>query len=214
MRKLLLSLGLLLGFSVSALAQTACPTVGGVNNVNIPGITCAQEPGVPSYAATGVGIVPASAATDIACITGKAGVVVRLQYVRVSGSGTAISVPILITKHVSLNTGGTAGTGTALPVPYTLDPSNAAPGATTTSYTANPTIVDSTPGIIDNGNLGLVATTIGAAVEPYVDFNYINRGFMQAPILRAAAQQICVNLNGTSPTALLNVTFKWTEAPQ
>ena len=214
MRKLLLSFGLLLGLAAPALAQTACPTVGGINNVNIPGITCAQEPGVPTYAATGVGMVPASSATDLTCLSGKANVVVRLQSVRLSGSGTAISIPVTLLKRASLDTGGTANTGTALPVPYALDSANAAAGAANTSYSANPTVVDTSPGIIDNGNLGLVATTVGAAVQPYILWDYLTRLYSQAPILRTAAQQFCVNLNATSPTAVLNVTWKWTEAAQ
>ena len=91
---------------------------------------------------------------------------------------------------------------------------NAAATAAVTAYTANPTINDAAPGILDNSNLGLVATTVGAAVQPNITWDYQERNFDQAPILRGAAQQFCVNLNGTSPTALLNITFRWTEAPQ
>lgn len=214
MRKLLLALGLLLASSLGALAQVPCVGVGGVNSVPQAGVTCQQPPVVTSYAATGVGMVPAAAATDLTCLSGKANVVVRLQFVRVSGSGTAISIPVTLMKHASLNTGGTPNTGTALPVPYALDSNNAAAGAGTTSYSANPTINDAAPGIIDNGNLGLVATTVGAGVQPYLDFNYAPRLLMQQPTLRAAAQQFCLNLNATSPTALLNVTWQWTESPQ
>jgi hypothetical protein len=73
---------------------------------------------------------------------------------------------------------------------------------------------DTTPGILDNGNLGLVATTVGAAVQPGLAFNYADRNFSQAPILRGVAQQLCVNLTGTTPTALLNISFRWTESAQ
>ena len=59
-----------------------------------------------------------------------------------------------------------------------------------------------------------ISTRIGAAVQPYVLWDYAERNFAQAPLLRTAAQQFCVNLNVTSPTALVNVTFRWTEAPQ
>src|ERR1700676_5128655 len=109
MRKALLSLGFLLGLSAPAWAQVPCIGVGGVNSVPQVGISCAQEPTVTTYAATGVGIVPAASATDIACIAGAAGKVIRLQQIRISGSGTAISVPVLIRKNASLDTGGTLG---------------------------------------------------------------------------------------------------------
>jgi hypothetical protein len=214
MKKLLLALVASLAFAGAAQAQVSCVGVGGVNNVPQVGVTCVQEPSVATYAATGVGIVPAASATDIACIAGSATRVIRVQSVRVSGSGTAISVPVLIKKNASADTGGTPGTGVVLPVAYALDSTNPTSTATLVSYTANPTIPDSAAGIISSANLGLVATTVGAAVTPYVLFDYAERTFSEAPTLRGVAQQICVNLNATSPTALLNVTFRWTEAPQ
>lgn len=214
MKRLLLSLGLLLGLPALASAQVPCVGVGGVNSVPQVGISCAAEPMVATYVATGVGIVPAASATDIACIAGATGKVIRIQSVRISGSGTAISIPVLLRKNASLDTGGTPGTSTVLPVAYAMDSNNPTSVATLISYTANPTVVDSAPGLISNANLGLVATTVGAAVQPYVLFDFAERTFSQAPILRKATEQICVNLNGTSPTALLNVTFRWTEAAQ
>lgn len=212
MKKLLLSLALLLGGTLATQAQ--CVAVGGVNSVPQTGINCLSEPSVATYGATSVGLVPAAAATDVACLTGSATKVVRLQRVVISGSGTAISIPVLLRKNASANSGGTAATSTALPAPYALDSSNPAASATTTAWTANPTVNDTTPGILDNGNLGLVATTVGAAVQPGLAFNYADRNFSQAPILRGVAQQLCVNLTGTTPTALLNISFRWTESAQ
>lgn len=213
MKKLLLSLGLWLGLTTLASAQ--CIAVGGVNSVPNTGLSCLSEPSVPTYAATGLGIVPASTATDIACLTGSATKVIRVQRMRVSGTaGTLISVPVLITKHVSANTGGTPGTGTQLPVPYTLDTTNVAVTATATSYTANPTIVDAAPGIVTAAilPLGLTGTTL-ANTGVLFDFGDLN--YAQKPTLRGIAQQLCVNLNATSPSSgLVNATFYWTEAAQ
>lgn len=215
MKKLLLSTTFLVGLGCApALAQVPCIGVGGVNSVPQVGISCLQEPTVTTYVATALGLVPAAAATDIACISGKAGIVIRLQAVRISGSGTAISVPVLLKKNASLDTGGTLGTGTVLPVAYAMDSNNATAGATLASYTANPTINDAAPGIVDAQILGLVATSVGAGVQPQAFFDYSERQTSQAPILRTAVQQLCINLNATSPTALLNVEFRWTEAAQ
>lgn len=210
MKKLLLSLGLF--FALCASAQAQCISVGGVNNVPQPGMTCGSEPSVASYIATGIAIVPAASATDIACITGSATKTVRVELIRVVGTGTAITIPVVITKHASANTGGTATTGGAVPVPYPLDSTDAAATATTVAWTANPTIVDSTPGVTDIQFLPLAATTTSTAGN--VTFNYTDRLYMQAPILRGIAQQLCVNLNGTTPTASLSVSFRWTEAAQ
>ena len=215
MKRILLALGLLLGLSAPALAQVPCISVGGVNSVPQVGVTCAQEPSTTSYSATAVGVVPASATTDLACITGSPSKVTRIQSVRLSGTaGTAINVPVTLLKRAVADTGGTAATGTALPVPYAHDSNNAAAVATTTAYTGNPTINDASPGILDSGVLVLTATGT-LADSPYTYFDYSERNFVQAIILRSAAQQVCVNLNATSPSSgVVNVTFRWTEAAQ
>jgi hypothetical protein len=149
----------------------------------------------------------------MACITGSATKVIRVQYVGVSGSGTAISIPILLMKRASANTGAASALTTALPVPYSLDSTNAAASATTLAWiTANPTITDSSPGILDSGILGLVATTVGAGVAPGLTFDYTGRNYNQAIVLRGVAQQLCVNGNTIAQTSLLNITFRWTES--
>lgn len=203
----ILVLGLL-----GAPASAQCVSVGGVNSVPQVGVSCLSESTVDTYAATGIAIVPAASATDIACITGSATKIVRVQVIRVVGTGTAITIPVVVTKHASANTGGTATTGGAVPVPYALDSTDNAASATTVAYTANPTITDSTPGVIDTQFLPLAATTTSTAGN--MTFNYGDRNFMEAPTLRGVAQQLCINLNATSPTASLTVSFRWTEASQ
>ena len=218
MRRFLLALVASLAFAGAAQAQTACPSVGGVNNVPAVGITCNQEPGNPTYAATSFGLIPVAAGpTDVACIGGAAGKVIRVQSIKVTGTGTAISIPVYINKHVSLDTPAGAGSAltTAIPVPYPLDPNNPTVAATTRAWiTANPTITDAAPGFIDSQILPLAATTVGTAIIGTVLFDWRGRNFMQAPILRTAAQEVCVNFNTVALTALLNITFTWTEAAQ
>lgn len=184
----------------------------GVNGVPQPGQNCLIESAVFTYAATGVAIVPASSATDLACITGSATKVVRVLSVRVSPVGTLVSLPILLTKHVSANTGGTAATSTALPVPYKLDTTDATPTATTTAYTANPTIADTSPGIIDAAvATAQPSTAVGGTP---LQFNYFTHIYNEPPTLRGVAQQICVNLNGVTVTSgSFTISFFWTEQP-
>lgn len=219
MKKLLLVGAILLGLGVSALAQVntfngGCAAVGSVNNVPRNGVSCPSDSVAPTYGAASIGLVPASAATDVACITGNATTITRLQQIRVSGSaGTLVSLPIVITKHASANTGGTAATTTALPVPYKFDSLNPAPLSTTTAYTANPTIADSTPGIIDIGIATLNVTTVAGGAP--VTFSWTTRAYNEAPVLRGVAQQLCVNLNGVSVSSgVLGVSFMWTEQSQ
>lgn len=215
MKKLLVALGLLVGLSVSAQAQ--CVAVGSVNNVPQPGIVCLNEPLMNSFAASGYGIVPASSATDIACITGSATKVVRVQSVRISGTaGTLVTLPVLLNKHTVANTGGTAAVTTALPVPVSLDTgtvTTAGATATTTAYTANPT-VDATALQVDAKTVSFnVTSALVGGSEAF--FDYRQRVFMEPPTLRGIAQQLCLNLGGISVSSgLLAVGFSWTEAPQ
>lgn len=211
MKKLLLASLLALGLFAPIAAQAQCVSAGGVNSVPTVGQNCLFESTINTYVATSIGLVPASAATDIACITGGAGKVVRVLSVRVSGStGTAISTLVVIVKRASINTGGTPATGTALPVPYRMDATDLAPVATTTAYTANPTIVDTSPGLIDAGTASFALTTTAGGAP--LQFNWLTHIYNEPPTLRAATQQVCVNLNGaTIATGLLSVSFLWTE---
>lgn len=209
-KKLLLALGLYFGLTAFTSAQ--CVGVGGVNNVPQPGIVCAQDSIVPTYVATGIGIVPAAAPTDVACITGSATKQIRVHRVEIGGTaGTAINIVAALHKHVSANTGGTAATLLALPVPYKIDSAFAAPSATTTAYTANPTIADATPGVVAARTVFLPAT--GTAVRGNSEvFDFTGQG-ASPPVLRGIAQQLCVNLGAvTTPSSgLMAVSFQWTE---
>lgn len=212
MKRLVLAFGLLLGSLSPGLAQ--CIAVGGVNSVPQTGVSCASEPSVASFGAAGYGIVPASSATDVACITGSASRVTRVQAIRVSGTaGTLVTLPILVTKHTVANTGGTAASTTALPVPVKLDSNNAAATATTTAYTANPTI-DATAAIVDVQTVAF-NTTSALVPPPAAFFNWMTRGYMEAPTLRGVAQQLCVNFGAISVSSgLVAVSIYWTEAAQ
>ncbi len=209
MRKLLLGLALLLGSTLAAQAQ--CVAITGVNTGAVPGITCQSEATNPTYMAAGFGIVPVASATDIACLTGSATKTVRLQQMTIGGTaGTLVSLPVRLMKHTVANTGGTAATTTALPVPVSLDSSFTAATATTTAYTANPT-VDGTAVNIDVANLSLNTTSALVAI-PQVKFDYSNRSFSAAPTLRGVAQQLCMNLGGISVSSgLIAVSMMWTE---
>lgn len=215
MKRFLLASTFLLAATLGANAQ--CVSAGGVNSVTQIGINCQSEPLVPSFAAAGYGIVPAASATDVACITGSATRVVRVQSVRVSGTaGTLVSLPVILTKHTVANTGGTAAATTALPVPVSLDTGTATTAsatATTTAYTANPT-VDSTALILD-GQVVSLNTTSALVNGTQAFFDFKSRNFVEAPTIRGVAQQICVNLGAISVTSgLLAISFTWTESPQ
>lgn len=215
MKRIFLSIALWLGLTTLASAQ--CVGVGGVNTVPQTGVVCNTEPLVATFAGMGYGIVPAASATDVACITGSASRVVRVQGIRVSGTaGTLVTLPVLLNKHTVANTGGTAAVTTALPVPVTLDTvtaTTAAATATLTAYTANPTI-DASALQVD-AMITSFNVTSALVNGSQAFFDYRGSRYMEPPTLRGIAQQLCVNLGGISVSSgLLAIAFYWTEAPQ
>jgi hypothetical protein len=214
MKRLLLASTLLAGLGCApAFAQVPCIGVGGVNNINVPGVSCLQEPAVNSYAATSLGLASAASATDIACLSGAANIVVRVKQIRVSGSAaTLVTVPVSILKRASLNTGGTPATGNALPVAYPLDSGFTAAKATPTAWTTNPTIVDTSPGILDTAlSIFNLTSTAGNGSTTFT----FDTDRLTSIVLRKATEAICVNFNSTTvSTPVENVEFRWSEASQ
>lgn len=204
MKKLFALLGLAAVIASPAVAQ---------NNVQQVGVTSGYL-AKTTYSAAFIGLVPAASTTDLLCIKGSATKTVKLQSIKISGSGTAISVPVTVLKRASADTGGTAASTTANPANTISkrDSSNATATAVPIAYTANPTIVDTSPTYIDSAQFGVVATTVGVVDAPLVfDFAKDDVNLLQAPTMRGVAEQICVNLNATSATALLTGSLTWTE---
>lgn len=196
-----------------ALLATLFPAAAQVNTVAAPGVASGFIQKV-TYSAVFIGLVPAASTTDLVCIAGSATKTVKLQSINISGSGTAISVPVTLLRRASVNTGGTAGSTTANPANTISKRDTDYPTASATliAYTANPTIVDSAPTYIDSQQMGVVATTVGVINSTTrFEFGNDNSSLLAPPTLKGVAQQLCLNLNATSATALLSGSLTWTE---
>jgi hypothetical protein len=212
MRRLFLALAASLAFAGAALAQ--------VNVVPQPGVTSGYVPKV-TFSSAFFGFVPFTSATDEVCISGSATKVVRVDRIVIGGTASSIiNVPVTVLRRVSLDTGGTAALTTANPGITTQIASrdtgqapNSAATAVLISYTAAPTINDSAPVYIDSNTMALSATGTTNGIGNLVfDWSRDIENNVQVPTLRGAAQQICLNFNGTTPgTALLNGQITWTE---
>ncbi len=174
-----------------------------------------------TYSSSFFGFVPFTGGTDEICISGSASKVVRVVRLVLGGTASAaVNLPTTILRRVSLDTGGTAASTTANPGITTQIASrdtgqgpNTGATAVLISYTAAPTIVDTAPVYLDSAMLVLqtTGTTIGNPSTIF-DWGRDIENNVQVPTLRGAAQQICVNFNGTSPgTALLNGSITWME---
>jgi len=211
MKKLLLTSALMLGLAAPAFAQ--------VNTVQQVGLTTGYLPKV-TYSSSFFGLVPPASATDVLCIAASSTKTVRVDRFVIGGSGTAVSLPIQVVRRVSLDTGGTIGTTTANPGITTQIASrdtglatNASATAALVSYTAVPTINDSSPVYVDSAMLGVVATTVGAPTPMTVfDWSRDIENNVQVPTLvKGSTQQLCVNFGAVSTTASLNGQITWTE---
>lgn len=207
----------------TASAQVPCIGFGGVNSVPQIGIACSQEPFVPTFNAVAVALAPPASATDVACLSGSATRVVRVQEARVSGtSSPSITLPIVFTKRTALDTSGTAYSGALLTATgnmstTVMDSGNTlqlAPTAIASAYTGNPTINDTSWGAFDTVALSLTPTASGASIPVALQLSQ-GRLTYSAPTLRGPGQQFCVNLTSTSiTTGLLEIMFRWTESFQ
>ena len=208
MRKyLLLSGALLLGLGVFASAQVnVVPSVGTISAV------VKQN----TYSAVSIGLVPASAATDIFCISGSATRSIGIKQITISGTaGTLVSLPLTLLHRAKLDTGGTAATTTALPVAFPLFSTEPAATATLTAYTANPTINDSSPGYVRTSVLSLNTTSALVSPAPLLWYAGEQLALFARSIdipAGATTEQYCVNANAVSVSSgVVNIDILWVE---
>jgi hypothetical protein len=214
MKKLLLLSSALIGVALVATSIHAQ-----VNTVPQVGVLSNYQ-GKTTYSSAFVGLVPVTAGTDVICIAGSATKTVKLQSLKISGTtATAVqSLPVVMLKRVTVDTGGTAASTTANPGTTTQimsrSATNAAASATLISYVANPTITDTAPTYLDAASLTMPVVTTAAIIVPLVfDYARDNANLLQPPTLTGAAMQICANIQGVTVTnaSVWNGSLTWTE---
>lgn len=218
--------GLMLGsvsavFALAISAHLISPVPAQNPNYSVVGRTL--QPGLiynvnnwmQSYSAGFIGLVPAASATDIICIAGSASKTIAVTNFTLSGTaGTLVSLPITLVRRVAVDSGGTAASTTANPANTIAkhDVNNATATAVPISYTANPTINDTSPTYIRSANVTLPVTSAGVTINPLrFDFGNLQNG-EQPIILSGAAAQLCLNANAVSVSSgLLTGSISWYE---
>ena len=162
-----------------------------------------------SYTIAVTNLVVVTGATDIFVLTGSATKTIRITRITFTMSATtAVTVPFVITKHSTANTGGTS----TAPVATPHDSNNAAATATGAQYTANPTAVGSLVGVGIRSfkYLAEVQTTPTGALE-VLDLTF-GANHEQPIVLRGTTQQMAINLGGTTISGgSANISITWTE---
>lgn len=210
LRKTLLT-GAVLCFGAGlALAQSP----GGINNVPQVGVNSSNVR-QNTYSAVSVGLVPASSATDLACLNASSTKSIHVRKISIDGTaGTFITTPFLLNRNAVLDTSGTPATGLALPVAGKNSSSNPASTATLTAYTANPTVNDASPTLLRANNvaLGKSGTSGDNSYVLTWTFGTDDDYDQGADLAKNSTQQLCVNLNGVSVSSgVLDIWFTWTE---
>ena len=193
---------------LGALAQVNVVPQVGLNTANLRQNT---------YTAAIKGIIPAASATDFFCINGSATKKVRINRIELSGSGTAIAMPVYLNHNTALDTGTRAVAATYGPIPYPLNAAEPAATATVIAYNTtggNPTI-GGTATLLRSGNLAVQATTVGSPVDRLVwVFGSSSEQYnarLGIEVLATPVEQYCLNLAATSPTAVLEGYIEWIE---
>lgn len=202
---------LLAGAGLFALLSAAAAQVNTVPQV---GVTSGYVAKV-TYSAGFFGLVPPASATDMVCIAGSANKTIRVLNFTLSGTATtAVSVPVMLVRRVTVDTGGTAASTTANPANTIAkrDVNSVAASAVPISYTAVPTITDSSPTYIAAQSLNLSPLATASAITPLsFDFSPLV-DLTQPPALVGAAAQMCLNFGAVSVTGgVLNGSITWTE---
>jgi len=194
-------------------AFAALPAMAQVNVVPQVGVNSAVVTR-STYSAVALALPPAASATDIACIAGSASRTVFVDRITISGTaGTLVTAPFTLLRRASVDSGGTAATTTAnwANTIAKNDTGNATATATLISYSANPTINDTSPTYIASDYITLPTTAAGTIIRPVI-WEWPNTSFAQRPTLRGTSQQLCINLNAVSVSSgLLHVDIQWTE---
>lgn len=198
------------------------PASAQVNSVPQVGVTTGYL-AKNTYSSAFFGLVPVvTSGTDEVCISGSATKIVRVQRISVWGTTATApqTVPLVLLRRVSLDTGGTAGLTTANPGIATQIASrdtsqngNTTSTAVLVSYTAAPTIVDTAPVYLDSQLLVMpIVTSVMTAVPAEFYFSRDTENNVQVATLRGAAQQICVNVGAALTNASAwNGSIVWTE---
>lgn len=175
-----------------------------------------------TYSAAKLGLVTASAATDIFTLTGSATRTVRVTRIAITAtttSATPAALDVSLVKRSAANTGGTS-TGSPTPVPH--DTNNVDPalglGATVLSYTVNPSPLGAIVGTaLRSQKLMQTLNTYTATDFPSPDG--IVWTFGERPsqdiVLRGINEVLAINLNaGTATTtSSFDIDIEWTEQP-
>lgn len=166
----------------------------------------------PTYSATTANFTPAATATDLFVISGSASKTVQILSVTLIGTATAATViDSFILKRSSANSGGTSVASTVVQH-NTSDPATTV--ATIQHYTANPSVLGTSDGVIKRNKVNLPIATTAVYPTPNELLPVCPVGVYSPITLNGTSQFLCVNNNAAAiPAGGANwsISITWTE---
>jgi len=169
--------------------------------------------GVPTYYASILGFSTPAGATDVACLEGAAGKVVKLAGAFLSGtveSGTASILNVLSLRRVTLNAGGTSATI----LTASGNPTHKPPLAKLRVWSVSPTTLG-TPDPAGSTFRALrwdISSVLSSPDTSPMISAQVNNPYTSQPEIRNAAHAICLSYQAeTVPATKINLNLVWTE---
>ena len=188
------------------LALACMPALAQVNQV--PGFGNRDSSGAFFANQEGQKATYSAAITGIVYITGSATKTIRITRINIGGRATsAASADVQIIRRSTADSGGTCAAMTLVQ----HDMNSAAPTATVSSCTANPTLGSTTNGGTLRDKQLFLGNLSTSAPGADAQFLFADRA-SSTIVLRGAAQTIGINLNGVTYSGnLMDVDIEWTE---
>jgi len=168
-----------------------------------------------TYTASVTNYIPYANATDVVCISGSATKTIRIYRVHISGTAnpantTNTNYDIFLIKRSTLNTGDTPTAVASIP----HDSANPAATAAVTRYSSLP-VLGTAVGTVRQESLFVSTGSKGGdnPVQPgsFVDMEFATHPNLQPIVLRGVNESLCLNFNGISILANLEIDIMWTE---
>ena len=149
----------------------------------------------------------AATPTDIAILNGGAGKTVRILRIELDALCTAATASALEVQLIKRSTANTGGTSTGSPTPVAHDSGDPAGVSALTCYTANPSAVGTSLGIIRDGKIIPVLSPFTATDFPQHDKLIWDFGTRpdKALVLNSALEGYAINLVGATIPAGLSM---------
>lgn len=172
------------------------------------------SPAKPTFVASGLAYAAYATPSDMICISGAPGKVVRVTSFVTQANATAATLEKFYwVRRSAVDTGGTSSTGTAV----SMDSANAASAAVVTLYTAAPstgTLVGTVAQAVTTASAPTSAGGVATLNSPNAHDVARVAGDYRQPVTLRTVESLCLNFNGQAwPSGgVMDWLVEWTES--